>query len=368
MHVQQTGALDAKSPRSVYAAFRPDASLCRLLLTYIVLTTDDDDSDMPSLVSFAKTSALCLVLGDEELRDMVSEAVKTLRKLGMVVKAKRGRHDATKLGRACVFSFRSVDEAKTIFNALGTIRASGVVLSGGGIHPMFLSVPPSIYDDERMFRRCVGGSSAVLAKVKRHLSAMSAGGGAAFGLLAGAGEHDQHEWFDRRAWQVGRGGRLSSRERRCVVALILAEHASESGAKTLARSLGVSGGKLETLAFDSARHAAMLSTFSRELGWGALEHLLKLFARRLFKACREDITDCDLLDLMGIAAHRARILVESGIKSVIDLHNAGVGKLAKILKRSCAGGMRSQTLAAKLKRQARKEILRRSRELAIVGQ
>ncbi|XP_055853276.1 DNA polymerase theta [Episyrphus balteatus] len=224
---------------------------------------------------------------------------------------------ATRLGMACLASSMPPTDGLILFSELQKSRRCFVLESE--LHAVYLVTPYSVcYQlqelDWLMYLDLWEKLSPAMKKV---------------GELVGVKES-----FLVRAMrgQTKLDYKLMQIHKRFYTALALQELVNETPVNTVAVKYKCNRGMLQSLQQMASTFAGIVTAFCNSLNWTMLALIVGQFKERLFFGVHRDLID--LMRLPDLNYKRARVLFDSGIQSLIDLANADVFTVEKVLHNS----------------------------------
>ncbi|XP_055906695.1 DNA polymerase theta [Eupeodes corollae] len=224
---------------------------------------------------------------------------------------------ATRLGMACLASSMPPTDGLILFSELQKSRRCFVLESE--LHAVYLVTPYSVcYQlqdlDWLMYLDLWEKLSPAMKKVGELVGVKES-----FLVRAMRG----HTKLDYKLMQV---------HKRFYTALALQELVNETPVNTVAVKYKCNRGMLQSLQQMASTFAGIVTAFCNSLNWTMLALIVGQFKERLFFGVHRDLID--LMRLPDLNYKRARVLFDSGIQSLIDLANADVFTVEKVLHNS----------------------------------
>ncbi|KAJ3019598.1 hypothetical protein HKX48_001963 [Thoreauomyces humboldtii] len=322
---------DMKTAQALISSTLPPITSClltevkgmkRALLEVIVAGVAVTNAD---LLKYLQYTLLYAEHGrlESETHECMEEALRFLVTNRFIEAAPTGKHLATRLGRAAVYSSLSPEEALTVYEELQ--RAGSCFALNEELHTVYLVTP--VYMDEKLvnWTKYLEHYMAMMGDPRRKNVA---------DLLRIDEQHLMRAHM-KHGWAPDFHVESRPVHKRFYIAMILYDLVQEKDFDYILQKYGnISRGDLQSLQTQSGSFAGMVKIFCQQLGWSNLVAIVDKFQERLCFGVTADLVE--LMQIPEIGGVRARLLYSNGFKDVTALAAATIDEVYQVLRKGAA--------------------------------
>lgn len=283
-----------------------------------------------------------------EVHQLTMNAIKFLRDKKFIRDEGNGQISSSQLGRAATLSGLSPKEALAVFPALCDANHMKLILKGGGLHLVFLVTPPATFIEPNWdnYEKIIDTLIKTNPEAQDIIDFLKVD---RCKLIEYKLHHPRHGSFQANSSactststssESSSSSERSTTEvfyRRLYSALILFSmiqevpivevlHQMSGGSRDISKR-----GELQQLQKDASSFCRMTVTFCEKLNWTLLSSCLEIYSDRLSHGVRDELLPLVRLGSIEMPSIRARKFYEKGIKTPLDIVQAGKAKILEIL-------------------------------------